>query len=80
MLQRFPIEFLQLLLIETGEMLQHGNEQVILGIEIVEDRPLGDAGFLGDLARGGAVEPDVAENTTGGFQDLGPACLNLFSL
>jgi hypothetical protein len=38
-------------------LLEEVEGDVFLRREVVEDRPFGDAGLLGDLLRGGAVEP-----------------------
>jgi hypothetical protein len=53
--------------------LEDGEEKAALAVEVAVDQPLGAAGALGDVTRGGGVEPTLCERFVGGVDEGGPA-------
>jgi len=59
-----------LLLEGSGVGVEEGDVQLLLGVEVVVEDGLGDAGLLGHLIHGDAVEPGLAEDPAGHRQEL----------
>jgi hypothetical protein len=62
-------EGVQALLLEAQHARVHLVQEVVLGAEVVVERPLGDAGRLDDLLHRGAVVSPLGEEPGGGGQE-----------